>query len=108
MATNSDPAFGPAAMTDGYSISGSQAKSVALNPGGRRSGGKRFSVAGPVFAGSSARSAGSARASSARAAHNDRTAGVNCMTFDRIAVGGVVAGWPTFSSAIDSEELYHD
>src|SRR5687767_11472929 len=35
-------------MTDGYSMSGSQAKSVALKPGGSFSGGKRFSVAGPV------------------------------------------------------------
>src|SRR5882762_9608120 len=48
MATKMAPGFGPIEMTDGYSMSGSQAKSVALKPGGTLSGGKRFSVAGPV------------------------------------------------------------
>src|SRR5579864_3681075 len=41
-------------MTDGYSMSGSQAKRVALKPGGTLSGGKRFSVCGPVRGGSAA------------------------------------------------------
>src|SRR5262245_49373374 len=36
-------------MTDGYSMSGSQANSVALKPAGTSRGGKRFSVAGPVW-----------------------------------------------------------
>src|SRR5438094_3330861 len=54
MATNTDPGRGPRAMTDGYSMSGSQAKSVALNPAGTFSGGKRFSVSGPVLFGSPA------------------------------------------------------
>src|SRR5262245_21599300 len=48
MATKSEFAVGPAAMTEGYSMNGSQAKSVALNPGGSFSGGNRFSVAGPT------------------------------------------------------------
>src|SRR5438477_6235527 len=48
MATKSEFAFGPAAMTEGYSMNGSQANSVALNPGGSLRGGKRFSVRGPV------------------------------------------------------------
>src|SRR5579871_2756775 len=43
-------------MTEGYSMSGSQANSVALNPAGTFSGGKRFSVCGPVRGGSSPRS----------------------------------------------------
>src|SRR5438046_1105674 len=47
MATKRVPCRGPPAMTEGYSISGSQANSVALKPGGTFSGGKRFSVAGP-------------------------------------------------------------
>jgi len=42
------------ARTEGYSIKGSQAKSVALNCGGSLSDGNRFSVSGPVRAGSSA------------------------------------------------------
>src|ERR1700722_11896640 len=54
MATKMAPGFGPTAMTDGYSMSGSQANSVALKPGGTFSGGKRFSVAGPVGAGAPA------------------------------------------------------
>src|SRR5262245_38794273 len=41
-------------MTDGYSMSGSHAKSVALKPAGTFSGGKRFSVGGPTRGGSSA------------------------------------------------------
>src|SRR5262245_41809845 len=45
---------GPNARTEGYSISGSHAKSVALNCGGTLSGGKRFSVSGPVRTGSGA------------------------------------------------------
>src|SRR5262249_46361690 len=53
------PGRGPRAITDGYSTMGSQANSVALNPAGTWSGGKRFSVCGPVFAGSAA-NAGSA------------------------------------------------
>ncbi len=53
MATKSDAGRGPAAITEGYSISGSQANSVALKPGGTFSGGKRFSVAGPVDGGES-------------------------------------------------------
>src|SRR5688500_14446899 len=44
---------GPRASTEGYSIRGSHAKSVALNCGGTLSGGNRFSVSGPVPAGSS-------------------------------------------------------
>src|SRR5438105_1781612 len=36
-------------MAEGYSIKGSQANSVDLNPGGTFSGGKRFSVSGPTF-----------------------------------------------------------
>src|SRR6516165_10356363 len=52
MATKIAPGRGPAEMTDGYSISGSQAKSVALKPGGTLRGGKRFSVSGPLFGGS--------------------------------------------------------
>src|SRR5262245_39316049 len=48
-------------MTDGYSISGSQAKSVALKPAGTFSGGNRFSVCGPVRAGSCAETATAAR-----------------------------------------------
>src|SRR5687767_13028940 len=48
MATNSELAVGPAAMTDGYSMNGSQANSVALNPGGSLRGGKRLSVSAPV------------------------------------------------------------
>src|ERR1043165_1331888 len=39
---------GPKARTEGYSISGSQARSVALNSGGTLRGGNRFSVSGPV------------------------------------------------------------
>src|SRR5262245_38757552 len=35
-------------MTEGYSMSGSQANRVALKPAGTLSGGNRFSVAGPV------------------------------------------------------------
>src|SRR5258708_6858903 len=42
-------------MTEGYSISGSHAKSVALKPAGTRSGGKRLSVCGPVCGGRPAR-----------------------------------------------------
>src|SRR5947199_10725924 len=45
-------ARGPKARTEGYSISGSHAKSVALNCGGTFRGGNRFSVSGPVRAGS--------------------------------------------------------
>src|SRR5262245_53180371 len=55
MATNRLFAVGPAAITEGYSISGSQAKSVTLKPGGTFNGGNRFSVCGPVFGGSSPR-----------------------------------------------------
>src|SRR5262245_6929458 len=64
MATKSDPGRDPRAITEGYSMSGSQANSVALNPAGTTSGGKRFSVVGPVSAGTS--SARSKRATSAR------------------------------------------
>src|SRR6266542_3585286 len=39
---------GPNARTEGYSINGSQAKSVALNPGGILRGGNRISVSRPV------------------------------------------------------------
>src|SRR5262245_21644749 len=42
---------GPSAMADGYSMSGSQANRVALNPSGSLSGGNRFSVSGPVCGG---------------------------------------------------------
>src|SRR5262249_52516100 len=35
-------------MTDGYSMNGSQANSVARNPDGNLRGGKRFSAWGPV------------------------------------------------------------
>src|SRR5262245_12654053 len=35
-------------MAEGYSMKGSQANSVALNPADSCKGGKRFSVAGPV------------------------------------------------------------
>src|SRR5262249_27616398 len=42
-----------AAITEGYSMSGSQAKRVALNPAGTTSGGKRDSVCGPTIACSS-------------------------------------------------------
>ena len=42
---------GPPARTEGYSISGSHAKSVVLNCGGTLIGGNRFSVSGPVRAG---------------------------------------------------------
>src|SRR2546428_794907 len=45
-------ARGPKARTEGYSISGSQAKSVALNCGGTLRGGKRLSVSGPIRAAS--------------------------------------------------------
>src|SRR5437899_484866 len=45
-------ARGPKARTEGYSISGSHAKSVALNCGGTFSAGNRFSVSGPVRVGS--------------------------------------------------------
>src|SRR5262245_23453710 len=48
MATKSEVAVGPAAMTDGYSMNGSQANSVARNPGGNLRAGNRFSVCGPV------------------------------------------------------------
>src|SRR6185295_14946485 len=41
-------ARGPKARTEGYSIRGSHAKSVALNCGGTLIGGNRFSVSGPV------------------------------------------------------------
>src|SRR5207247_171929 len=57
MATKRLPGRGPAAMTEGYSMSGSQANSVALKPAGTLSGGKRFSVRGPVRGGSSPRRA---------------------------------------------------
>src|SRR5689334_15879312 len=40
-------------MAEGYSMSGSQANRVTLKPFGTFSGGKRFSVCGPVRAGSS-------------------------------------------------------
>jgi len=46
------PRRGPNASTEGYSINGSQAKRVALNCAGTVSGGNRFSVSGPVRAGS--------------------------------------------------------
>src|SRR5205809_1113222 len=39
---------GPKARTEGYSIRGSHAKSMALNCGGTLIGGNRFSVSGPV------------------------------------------------------------
>src|SRR6516165_2097315 len=39
-------------MAEGYSMSGSQANSVALKPAGTFRGGKRFSVCGPVRGGS--------------------------------------------------------
>src|SRR2546426_7548227 len=40
-------------MTEGYSMRGSQAKSVAVKPSGTFSGGKRCSVLGPVTGGAS-------------------------------------------------------
>ena len=55
-------------MAEGYSTSGSQANSVALNPGGTFSGGKRFSVSGPVFGGSFPARGSQARATRAHAA----------------------------------------
>src|SRR6266480_3950259 len=66
MATKMAPGFGPIEMTDGYSIMGSQANSVALKPAGTLSGGKRFSVAGPIF--------GAWSPSNARARRPDNTA----------------------------------
>src|SRR5262245_54982986 len=51
MATKSVPVRGPAAMTEGYSMRGSQANRVALKPGASFRGGNRFSVAGPVCGG---------------------------------------------------------
>ena len=49
IATNTAPGRGPTEMTDGYSIRGSHANKVALNPGGTVMGGNRFSVAEPIF-----------------------------------------------------------
>src|SRR5262245_34671642 len=46
MATKTVPGRGPVASTEGYSIIGSQAKSVALNPAGTCSGGNCFRAAG--------------------------------------------------------------
>src|SRR4051812_27974186 len=53
MATKIEPGRGPGATAEGYSTSGSQAKRVALNPGGTLSAGNRFSVSGPVRGGPS-------------------------------------------------------
>src|SRR5947208_722251 len=72
MATKSELAFGPAAMTEGYSINGSQAKSVAWNPGGSFKGGKRFSVAGPERGPSPARPANALARTSKAIARNKR------------------------------------
>src|SRR5262245_55444162 len=67
-------------MTEGYSMNGSQAKSVALNPGGSLSGGKRFSVRGPVWGPSPPPPANAATRTRGPSASNQRrgvTAGVS-------------------------------
>src|SRR5262245_47209216 len=60
--TKSEPVLGPSAIAEGYSINGSQAKSVAVNSAGTLRSGNRFSVSGPVRVGfSAAPSRGTAR-----------------------------------------------
>src|SRR5262245_18235176 len=72
MATKSEFAVGPAAMTDGYSMNGSQANNVVLNPAGSLSGGKRFSVSGPVSGRSSPRPANAPTRTSGPSTRNQR------------------------------------
>jgi hypothetical protein len=68
-------------MTDGYSMSGSQANRLALNPGGTLSGGKRFSVAGPVCGGPPPKTSAAPTAKARQLVHDkQRTANVDVMS----------------------------